>query len=176
MVPSLQYGSNTLKYVVMTLGLYKACELATDFKTWVVSWLPSDTAADTTVNNTIVAANGTLNDYSNVAGLWGAFWSCPLPFTREGYRCYQTGVSKNPVIQTVSMALAPFLFIGNTGFCFLNEGGFTNKAGCIFGLDESGKKDLEEQVHTICVIALLIGCWYLTQHKKNEKKHEDKLS
>ena len=168
MTPCLQYGSNALKTVAWILAAYKACELATDFKIWVVSWLPSDSTADTTVNNTIVAANSTLTDYSNVAGLWGAVRSCPWPVTWEGIRCYQTAFYKNPVTQTVSMVFAPL----RAGFCFINESGFTNKAGCVFGLDENGKKDLEEKVHTIFVIALLLGCWYLTHQKKNKKKNE----
>ena len=176
MVPSLQYGPTALKYVVMALGLYQACELATNFKIWAGSWLSSDTIADTTVNNTIVAANSTLNDYSKVAGLWGAFWSCPWSFSSESFRCFQTGFSKNPVTQTVSMVLAPIRFVGNTGFCFAKESGFANTAGCVFGLDENGKTDLEEKVHTIFVIALLLGCWYLTHQKKNKKKNEAQLS
>lgn len=171
MVPFLQYGPTAVRNFVLVLGLYKACELATNFKTWAGSWLPSETIADTTANKTIVAANSTLTDYSNIAGLWGAFWSCPWSLTSETYRCFQTGFSKNPVTQTVSMVLTPIRFVGNTGFCFVNESGFTNTAGCIFGLDENGKTDLEEKVHTIFVIALLLGCWYLTHQKKNKTKN-----
>ena len=151
-------------YVLAALGAYRVVEVVNDLATWTRSLLPIGT-----VNKTAEIANSTLHDYSKIRGVWDAAQSCPWPLTNGSGTCYLAGFHKNPFGKTLS-----------TLYCFLNERGFTNKASCVLGLDESAQRDLEEKIQVIAGIALLMGLWYLTSSNKNEKKnksirHEDRI-
>jgi len=162
----------TLKISCTLIGVYTGIRWLNEFGHWARSFFPENGTAEKAgeVGEEALRNGTVIPEHLEIEGLWSAFWSCPLPLSQKGYRCYLAGWNRNPVGQAAATIWEPVRFFGSAAYCFAQKTGAMNKAACAMGLDDDAKKALEEKVQVAACFIFLMFAVYVTRHKDESKK------